>query len=235
MKNTIAFASMLAIPAVTLAQVTPVGPFTGDHQEGFDGLPGGFVPSHPVFNGLGEMISTGGSMHTTTGWSFRCSIFPYEGTRLAASAGGFVRYEFTVEVGAFGGYFGTNADTAGPDATARFFDAAGNLIGTETIVIDPDCAWRWNGWEFSEPVTTIEVEGALFGGAFVQMDAMEMSEGVADCYADFDGSGSLDIFDFLAFQNAFDAGDLAADCDADGSLTLFDFLCFQNEFDAGCE
>ncbi|GIW74890.1 MAG: hypothetical protein KatS3mg103_1412 [Phycisphaerales bacterium] len=55
------------------------------------------------------------------------------------------------------------------------------------------------------------------------------------CYADFDGSGSLDIFDFLAFQNAFDAGDLAADCDQDGSLTLFDFLCFQNAFDAGCE
>ncbi|GIW73795.1 MAG: hypothetical protein KatS3mg103_0317 [Phycisphaerales bacterium] len=54
------------------------------------------------------------------------------------------------------------------------------------------------------------------------------------CYADFDASGSLDIFDFLAFQNAFDAGDLAADCDQDGSLTLFDFLCFQNAFDAGC-
>ena len=58
---------------------------------------------------------------------------------------------------------------------------------------------------------------------------------VADCYADFDGDGSLSIFDFLAFQNAFDAGDLAADCDEDGSLTLFDFLCFQNAFDDGCD
>ncbi len=54
------------------------------------------------------------------------------------------------------------------------------------------------------------------------------------CYADFDGDGALTIFDFLGFQNAFDAGDLAADCDGDGSLTLFDFLCFQNLFDAGC-
>ncbi|MEQ8316087.1 MAG: GC-type dockerin domain-anchored protein [Phycisphaerales bacterium] len=58
--------------------------------------------------------------------------------------------------------------------------------------------------------------------------------GDAPCFADFDGSGGLDIFDFLAFQNAFDAGDLAADCDGDGSLTIFDFLCFQNAFDAGC-
>ena len=56
-----------------------------------------------------------------------------------------------------------------------------------------------------------------------------------DCYADFDGDGDLTIFDFLAFQNAFDAGDIAADCDEDGSLTLFDFLCFQNAFDAGCD
>ena len=57
----------------------------------------------------------------------------------------------------------------------------------------------------------------------------------ATCYADFDGDGELTIFDFLAFQNAFDAGDATADCDGDGSLTLFDFLCFQNEFDAGCD
>ena len=57
----------------------------------------------------------------------------------------------------------------------------------------------------------------------------------ASCYADFDQDGALTIFDFLAFQNAFDAGDTAADCDGDGALTLFDFLCFQNAFDAGCE
>ena len=55
------------------------------------------------------------------------------------------------------------------------------------------------------------------------------------CYADLDGDGQLTIFDFLEFQNLFDAGDPIADCDEDGSLTLFDFLCFQNEFDAGCE
>ena len=55
-----------------------------------------------------------------------------------------------------------------------------------------------------------------------------------DCRADLDGDGSLTLFDFLAFQNLFDAGDPAADFDGDGSLTLFDFLAFQNEFDAGC-
>ncbi|MFI4917811.1 MAG: GC-type dockerin domain-anchored protein [Phycisphaerales bacterium JB060] len=54
------------------------------------------------------------------------------------------------------------------------------------------------------------------------------------CRADLDGDGDLTIFDFLQFQNLFDAGDLTADFDGDGTLTIFDFLAFQNEFDAGC-
>ncbi|MFI4917898.1 MAG: GC-type dockerin domain-anchored protein [Phycisphaerales bacterium JB060] len=54
------------------------------------------------------------------------------------------------------------------------------------------------------------------------------------CLADFDGDGSATIFDFLAFQLAFDLGDLAADFDGDLRLTAFDFLAFQNAFAAGC-
>src|SRR5690606_32747712 len=54
------------------------------------------------------------------------------------------------------------------------------------------------------------------------------------CYADCDGSGELDVFDFLCFQNLFAAGDPQADCDQSGELDIFDFLCFQNAFAAGC-
>ena len=54
------------------------------------------------------------------------------------------------------------------------------------------------------------------------------------CAADLDGDGTLTLFDFLAFQNLFDAGDTLADFDDDGTLTIFDFLAFQNAFDAGC-
>jgi hypothetical protein len=67
----------------------------------------------------------------------------------------------------------------------------------------------------------------------------ELTEGhatilVVPCRADFDLDGDLNIFDFLAFQNAFVAGDPMADFDFDGELTLFDFLAFQNRFDRGC-
>ncbi len=54
------------------------------------------------------------------------------------------------------------------------------------------------------------------------------------CPADLDGDGRTTIFDFLAFQTLFDAGDPIADFDDDGDLTLFDFLAFQDAFDAGC-
>ena len=54
------------------------------------------------------------------------------------------------------------------------------------------------------------------------------------CPADLDGDGALTVFDFLEFQNLFDAMDPIADFDGDGDFTLFDFLAFQNAFDAGC-
>ncbi|GIW73740.1 MAG: hypothetical protein KatS3mg103_0262 [Phycisphaerales bacterium] len=60
------------------------------------------------------------------------------------------------------------------------------------------------------------------------------AQAVAACPADVDGDGTLTLFDFLAFQSLFDAGDLRADFDGDGTLTVLDFLAFQNAFDAGC-
>ncbi|MEQ8844816.1 MAG: GC-type dockerin domain-anchored protein [Phycisphaerales bacterium] len=68
----------------------------------------------------------------------------------------------------------------------------------------------------------------------MEIDFAMMEISADTCAADFDGDGELTLFDFLAFQNAFDMGDLAADFDGDGSLTLFDFLAFQNAFGMGC-
>lgn len=58
--------------------------------------------------------------------------------------------------------------------------------------------------------------------------------GCLPCLADIDGSGALDLFDFLEFQRLFGAGDVRADFDRDGVLTVFDFLALQNAFAAGC-
>ncbi len=65
-------------------------------------------------------------------------------------------------------------------------------------------------------------------------DAQPQGLDLIPCPADFNDDGTPNIFDFLAFQNAFDQGSPGADYDGDGALTLFDFLAFQNAFDAGC-
>ena len=55
------------------------------------------------------------------------------------------------------------------------------------------------------------------------------------CACDFDPDPACNIFDFLAFQNLFVAGDpCACDYDPDPACNIFDFLAFQNEFVAGC-
>ncbi|MEO1009361.1 MAG: S8 family serine peptidase [Planctomycetota bacterium] len=69
----------------------------------------------------------------------------------------------------------------------------------------------------------------------IDMDYALVVRGIRPCRGDFDGSGSTDAFDFLAFQNAFDAGDPLADFDAGGTLDIFDFLEFVNAFVVGCE
>ncbi|MFG0283901.1 MAG: GC-type dockerin domain-anchored protein [Phycisphaerales bacterium JB039] len=74
--------------------------------------------------------------------------------------------------------------------------------------------------------------GSSSDGAYYDLLRAEVVDG--GCYADCDGSGALDFFDFLCFQNAFGAGAPEADCDGSGALDFFDFLCFQNEFAAGC-
>lgn len=65
-------------------------------------------------------------------------------------------------------------------------------------------------------------------------DSSQVIQAPPDCYPDFTEDGVLDLFDFLAFQNAFVGKDPAADCEENGVFDLFDFLCYQNAFVKGC-
>ncbi|MEQ8316276.1 MAG: GC-type dockerin domain-anchored protein [Phycisphaerales bacterium] len=96
-------------------------------------------------------------------------------------------------------------------------------------------------------VDTIQLDPGLGSGQVGGLDRAEIHADGAQamiiagagftggCRADCDGSGDLNIFDFLCFQNLFASGDLAADFDGDGRLTIFDFLEFQNAFATGCD
>ncbi len=55
------------------------------------------------------------------------------------------------------------------------------------------------------------------------------------CACDWDPDPACDIFDFLAFQTAFVAGEqCACEFDPDPACNIFDFLAFQTQFVVGC-
>jgi hypothetical protein len=74
----------------------------------------------------------------------------------------------------------------------------------------------------------------IAAGAEADADGNGVPDSCESCYADFTGDGTLDLFDFLAYVNAFNVEDPSADCDDDGEFSLFDFLCFVNAFNEGC-
>ncbi len=100
-------------------------------------------------------------------------------------------------------------------------------------LIDPASGWTLAEATGINNASQIVGFGRLVGAPGGGVRAFVLTP-VDACVADFDGDGELTFFDFLAFQNAFAAGDPRADLTGDGALDFFDFLEFQNLFAAGC-
>jgi hypothetical protein len=128
-------------------------------------------------------------------------------------------------------------DGAGEDAGAAFLfrhDGDGwveeaTLIGSETEA----------GHFFGISVALSETD-AIAGanlddvGGDQAGSATVFELGCAGCAADCDGSGGLDVLDFVCFQNEWTAQTPTGDCNGDGSHDVLDFVCFQGVFVAGC-
>ena len=69
---------------------------------------------------------------------------------------------------------------------------------------------------------------------FIESDISTYQECSEECRADMTGDGTLDIFDFFAFLDAFNAGSMQADFTGDGLLDIFDVFAYLDEFNAGC-
>ena len=206
MNKFVALMSASALCAAAQAQVSGIGPFTGDEFESFDQYAFGlFVPQLAnAFNGTA--VFNGSALHVTSGWGFFCSVSAFSAPKMMASAGGGpVEWLFNTPATKVGGYFSTNADV--PGATIRFYDESNNLLAEVGAEV-PLCQWQWNGWEATgAPIKRIEVISTNQFGGFIMHDDLQVTYGGGtSCYADCDLSGSLDFFDFLCFQNEFAAG-----------------------------
>lgn len=104
--------------------------------------------------------------------------------------------------------------------------------------------WRFTngGWEEIEEFRYRPWLGELDNGRILSVGSTgdgniqylaEVLE-CSPCYADCDGSGVLDVFDFICFQNRLVSMNPEADCDENGTLNAFDYLCFVEAFALGC-
>jgi hypothetical protein len=177
----------LCLAATAAAQVTTIGPFTGDHSESFETQPNNppFVQciANRVFNGTADLCDSlgGTSMHMTSSWGFMCTIFPHSGSRLFGSAGNPALFTFDADITQFGGYFGTNSWAAGNPSnhtvTVEFFDRAGNSLATELANVTADCQYNWNGWSSTTGIASILITNSAFSGGFVNLDSLEVTVG----------------------------------------------------------
>jgi choice-of-anchor B domain-containing protein len=134
---------------------------------------------------------------------------------------------FRVDISNNGGGNWTSVEVVGPDGP----EVSGGWFFHEFLVSD-----------FVAPSAQVQVrfiaedagEGSLVEAAVDDFEIVVVECEENSCAPDLNGDGTLDLFDFLAFTNLFNAKDPGADWDGNGSFELFDFLGFVNAFNAGC-
>jgi len=69
----------------------------------------------------------------------------------------------------------------------------------------------------------------------VSLEFTVLESAPVPCIADFDGSGTIDVNDLLAYLGAFRNQDPAADVDGSGTIDVNDLLAFLGVFRNRCE
>ena len=169
------------------AAVNSIGPFAGDHSEGFEG----FFPrsvnaagatnldSQPIFGGIGScaVVSTAaeaGIYQNTGSKAFNLGSSNAKvrgGTNGFASRSGSPGIVFNRPVFQFGGYFGSYNGAGGSSVQVTLFDATGGLIDQPSFSYnDSTGALVWQGWSSTTAISTVSFSVTTANDQFVMDD-----------------------------------------------------------------
>jgi hypothetical protein len=174
--------SLIAFAGVSAsADIAQVDEFSSLQFEGFNNLKMRTFDRNPVavFDGMGEVLNSGGSwLHSTGawglysgGWKGRTKAF--EGEKMLGNTRGAIEYRFKGEQKSFGGMFATIANT--PDATIKFFNGD-QLVGTDVLRAAVGGDWSWNGWSSDEGFDRVSIQSNYGNrGGFLMHDAVRIS------------------------------------------------------------
>jgi len=91
-------------------------------------------------------------------------------------------------------------------------------------------------WEDINEAVGFDLSGDVTGDLVVDQDDVDAVLAILgmDCPADFNGDTIVNSLDFIAFLNAYTAGDPKADFNGDTVINSLDFIAFLNAYVAGC-
>jgi hypothetical protein len=253
----VAAVAALTLPAV--AQLSPIGPFTGDMQEDYETFPPGALASPAtIFGGGATLTGPSNFIFASGGFGLVNNGFaqPFSGALAFGlnSATSLAIITFNTPVSQFGGYW--SHSTNGVNRfELTFRDGGGAVIGQEFhSVADPSGTLHWFGWSSTTPIASIDI-----GGRFTANDFLQASGGGPGCEPDLTTgaiagqpgygvpNGVLNNDDFFYYLAQFAAGNLAvADLTTgaisgqpgygvpNGVLNNDDFFYYLAIFAAGC-
>ena len=90
------------------------------------------------------------------------------------------------------------------------------------------------GFTLSGTIGQQDAGGAMTGGGYSLTGGFWAASMGDPCVGDFNGDGTVNTLDVLAFLNAWTAAEGSADINGDGTVNTLDVLAFLNAWTAGC-
>ena len=174
----VAALSFVAFPGVGFADITPIGPFTGQYSEPLNFSNTNISASQPIFGGRARLDSHNGQtlIHLLLGSTLSGDpVTPRTGQYILGWTEGPGVFVFTTPIVKFGSYWNNNSGVS--NATVKFYDSGNVLVGMQTAITPaPGNVWVWNGWESTTPVSRMVVEGSGVLNGFLWFDDLEITQ-----------------------------------------------------------